>query len=132
MSPGTPLPDSANCLRRVRSSEINASGRVKKSAFLPRKEGKDSDGLSVSIQDDRFASVHRQKFEGAGYRVCQILVSSVRQSPPLDVKIAPEPQDPMHALIVGFPDRALEIARAERLADELSRRAKPYTFPEPC
>lgn len=122
-----------NCLRRIRSSEVNASGRVKKSAFLPRKDGQDKDGLSVSIEDPAFRELHRRKFEGVGRRTCQIRVALVREVQPLDVVPNPDPEDPTHALIVGFPDRTLgveQLVEAERLADELSRRATEYTFPE--
>lgn len=126
------VPAAANTLRRIRSSEINASGRVRKSAFMPRKSGHDHDGLSVSIETDELSSLHRNLFEAEGHRACQISVASVRELPALDVISDPTQEDPAHAMIVGLPDRTLgheQLATVTYLAQELAKRATGYTFP---
>jgi len=100
---------------------------------MPRKDGQDRDGLSVSIEDEQLTDVHKHSFETDGHRGCQIRVSSVREIPPLDVAPDPIETDPSHALIIGIPDRTLgveQLAATEYMAQELSRRAGPYTFPE--
>ena len=126
------LSDHANSLRRIRSSEINNSGKVRKSAFMPRKEGQDRDGLSVSIESAELSALHRTKFQSDGHRACQIRVGSVRELQPLDVITDPKVDDPAHALIVGMPDRTIgseELAAVEHFAQELARRAAVYVFP---
>ena len=131
MTVSTPLSSRKTCLRRIRASEVNAAGRIRKAAFMPRREGQDRDGLSVSIEDRQLVSVHRRHFESPGYRASQIGVRAVREIPPLDVVPDPTPDDRAHALIIGIPDRTLgaeETAAAERMAQELSRRATLYTF----
>ncbi len=99
---------------------------------MPRREGQDRDGLSVSIEDSASIPIQRRQFEAAGHRACQVRVHSVREVKPLDVVLDPTRDDPFHALIVGFPDRTLgieQLAMVERLAQELSRRATLYEFP---
>jgi len=127
----TAVSQHASALRRIWSGEIRSSGRVKKSAFLPRKDGQDRDGFSVSIESAEHSRLHRELFETHGHRACQIRVAAIRELDPLDVIHAPEQNDPMHALIIGMPDRTNgpdELAKVEYLADELAKRAAPYTF----
>ena len=123
----------ANALRRVRRSEINASGRVRKGAFMPRKQGQDSDGLSVSIETAALSEMHRARFEGAQeHCACCLRVDAIRGLTPLDVVASGDDDDPAHALIVGIPDVTQgddAIAQAEYFAGELAKRARPYTFP---
>ena len=122
----------ANALRRIRNSEMNASGRIKKAAFMPRKE-KDRDGLSVSIERSELRESHRAKFESEGHRACQVAVRAVRELSPLDVIPSPTQEDPAHALITGIPDRTRgpeELAAAEHFAEELAKRASRYDFPD--
>jgi len=110
---------------------MNASGKIRKSAFMPRKEGQDRDGLSVSIETAEIAALHRAKFESDGHKACQIPVGSVRELPQLDVIARPTAEDPAHALIIGIPDRTLgpaQLATVEHLAQELAKRATAYTF----
>jgi hypothetical protein len=107
--------------RDVRSSD----GRVKKQAFLPRKNGKDRDGLSVSILDQRYASLHRKKYEQPQKATASIVVSDVTGIG-LRVVDAPEDSDPRHALITGIPDPTLGDSQkrdAERFAQLLADRA---------
>jgi hypothetical protein len=127
----TRISDQANSLRGVRTSEINASGKVRKSAFMPRRDGQDRDGLSVSIEAAELSIVHQAKFESEGHRACQIRVISIRQLQPLDVVANPDEDDPGHALIIGMPDQTLgpdQLADVEHFAQELASRATTYTF----
>lgn len=122
----------AKALRRIRSNELNASGRIRKTAFMPRKSGLDRDGLSVSIETATLAVLHKRLFEAEGHQACQLRVGSVREMPPLDVVSDPTEEDPAHALIVGLPDRTLgpeQLATVTYLAQELAKRASAYTFP---
>jgi len=127
-----PIAPEANALRRVRRSEINSLGRIRKGAFLPSKSGKDREGLSVSIENAALRAVHRAKYDDGEHRACYVTVGSVRELQPLDVVAEPDEDDPAHALIVGIPDLTLginELERAEYFAGELARRPRPYTFP---
>lgn len=111
---------------------MNASGKIRKSAFMPRREGQDRDGLSVSIETAEISALHHAKFESDGHKACQIPVGSVGEFPQLDVITGPTAEDPAHALITGMPDRTLgpeQLATVEHLAQELAKRATAYTFP---
>jgi hypothetical protein len=124
-----------NALRGARSSEVKDSGRVRKGAFMPRKDGQDRDGLSVSIETPVLATSHRAKYETSGHRTCLVQVRSVRAVPvvpSLDVKEDADEDDPAHALIVGIPDPTLgseNLRQAEFVAGELAKRARPYLWP---
>lgn len=124
---------SSKALRKCRRSDVKANGQVSKSVFMPRAEGQDRDGLSVSIQSNGFNDLHRQRFAVDGRQACSITVSVVRELNPLDVVPDPMEDDPTHSLIVGIPDRSLSVenlAAAEQFARQLAKRASPFTFPE--
>lgn len=126
------IPPEANALRRARGSHVKPSGKIRKYAFLPSMNGKDRDGLSVSIETPNLRELHRARYDGPEYRTCCITALSIRSIQPLDVRPDPDVEDAAHALIVGIPDVTLgdeEIARANYIADELAKRARPYTFP---
>jgi hypothetical protein len=119
--PGTML------LRGARATDIK-NGRVKKAAFLPRANGNDRDGLSVSIRHEAFRDIHRAIYVKPGRATAAIGTDSVREIG-LDVNPAPEVEDPMHALIVGIPDRTIgeqDRLLAERFAEQLADRAGEY------
>jgi hypothetical protein len=120
-------------LRRMRTGDVYPDGRIKKAAFMPRKNGQDRDGLSVSVEDAHYRELHRAIFEHPGRLTTTIQVRAVNEIG-LAVKPDPDPSDPRHALITGIPDRTLgeeEGLQAERFAEELAKRAKQYTFPLP-
>lgn len=126
----TPILNSDKALRKVRRSEINAAGRIRKSAFMPRAQGQDSDGLSVSIENAALTTLHQQRFETTDACAVALLVGAVRGLE-LDVVPDPDPGDPAHALITGIPDRRVcreNLERAERFAEQLARLAASYTF----
>lgn len=115
-------------LRSTRDSDLFSDGRVKKGAFIQRLNGKDRDGLSVSIQDETYRELHRRKYVRAGHKTVAIRVSAVR-SLGLDAYLAEDAADPAHALIVGIPDRTVgegEKLEAERFAELLACRSREY------
>ena len=105
--------------------------RVRKSAFIPRANGRDNDGLSVSIVGEgTLARIRRFRpdTEGVTLHVGHVRDVSANGCR-LDVAADPLNDDPSHALIVGFPARhpdesAQEKAVWNRLADLLARRAR--------
>jgi len=102
---------------------------VKKAAFLPRANGNDRDGLSVSIRDEAYRDVHKRIYEKRGRATAVIRCDAVRGIG-LDINSAPEQDDPMHALIVGIPDRTIgdqQKLLAERFAEELANLAREYS-----
>jgi hypothetical protein len=117
----------AALLRGMRATNIK-NGRVKKAAFLPRANGNDRDGLSVSMRDEAYRELHKAIYTKPDCATAAIRVDAVREIG-LDVSAAPELQDPMHALITGIPDRTAgpeEKLMAERFAEQLADRARPY------
>ncbi len=128
---GEPAPATANALRKIRRSWIKARGGVKKAAFMPRENGNDRDGLSVSIETQELIGLHRTLFESESFCACSISASSIRGLR-LDLVYAPKEDDPAHALITGIPDRTRgqeELEQAERFAEKLAERAAEYRFP---
>ncbi len=131
--PTPQIPSEGRALRQCRLTEVNAKGAVRKSVFMPRAEGQDRDGLSVSIEDAVYRELHRRKFTSEGRCACSILVGDIREAKPLDVVADGEEADPKHALIVGFPDRTQssgDLAAAEALARRLAQKASLYDFPD--
>lgn len=120
-------------LRRMRDGDARKDGSVKKAAFLPSKNGKDRDGLSISISDPAFLEVHRAKFEQPGRATAGIAVSSI-EGLGLTVHADPDPPDLRQALIKGIPDITIvaNLAQVERMAELLAKCASVYQFPPPA
>jgi len=116
----------------MRDSDARKDGTVKKAAFLPSKNGKDRDGLSISIADPAFLEVHRAKFDQPRRATASIQVASI-EGVGLTVYPDPYPEDPRHALIRGIPDITIEanLAQVERIAELLAKQATVYRFPPP-
>lgn len=117
----------------MRESDARKDGTVKKAAFLPSKNGKDRDGLSISIYDPAFLEVHRAKFQEPGKATAAIRISSI-EGLGLTVHADPDPPDLRHALIKGIPDITIEanLAQVERIAELLAKQAASYRFPQPA
>ena len=136
--PDLMLNSDSTLLRKMRRDGSDSKGRVKKSAFMPRANGNDRDGLSVSIKVDFWRALHRSKFVDEKCRACSISVRSIEQlnsyleNIRLDVILSnDDPDDPAHALITGIPDRTSGVealAAAEFIADKLSKLARLYDF----
>ena len=121
-------------LRGTRDSDIARDGRVKKNAFLPRANGKDRDGLSVSVLNKTYRELHLRKYLIAGHKTAVIRVGAVR-SLGFDARLAADVDDPAHALIVGIPDRTIgdgEKLQAERSAELLASFAREYDHSLAC
>ena len=94
-------------------------------AFLPREDGKDDDGLSVSIvsrtnllQDAEEASRALNKSHGC----LSLHVGRVRDChESIDVKEAPLESNVKHAVIVGIPNPSVNRELAEFIAGNLAR-----------
>jgi hypothetical protein len=118
----------------MRRTDVRRDGQINKSAFMPRSNGKDRDGLSVSIFDQEFHDVHRAKYDQPAKAVACIVVLEILRIG-LKVNADPDEEDPRHALIVGIPDRTLgdqERLEAERLAEQLAKRATLFHFSPPA
>jgi hypothetical protein len=114
----------------MREGDIRSDGQIKKAVFMPRQNGMDRDGLSVSISDPKYLNLHRARYGQPGKATASIVVRDVREIG-LDVVADPDDGDPRHALITGIPDRTLgdgEKLEAERIAQLLASRATVYTF----
>ena len=138
MTTGVPAPQiraplDATALRRIRKSWIKGRGSVKKAAFMPRENGNDRDGLSVSIATPCLAEVHQAHFESDSFCACVVSAFQIRNLT-LEILLAPEDYDAAHALITGIPDRTfgtMELAQAERFAEKLAEMATEYHFLTP-
>ena len=104
---------------------------VRKSAFIPRKNGNDNDGLSVTTANG--SALERLRNLSPDKEGVTLHVGSVRamQAGPyrLDVVADPLESDIDHALIIGMPRRhadesAEEKAGYERLAELLAQHAR--------
>jgi hypothetical protein len=102
---------------------------------MPRKNGKDDDGLSGSVVRKDLLELHKAKYLSIKATAAVLIADKIRHLEErrlLDVKWAPERDDPAHALITGIPprNRSLENLRtAERLAELLAEAAQEYSFP---
>lgn len=116
----------------MRVGDVRSDGVIKKNAFLPRANGQDRDGLSVSISDPDHLELHRSKFEQPGNATATIPVRTVRA---IGLTVVADPDDdPRHALIKGIPDRTQgdeQRLQAERFAELLAKGSAPYHFPRP-
>jgi hypothetical protein len=117
-------------LRGMRDSDARKDGTIKKAAFLPRKNGRDRDGLSISIADQALLDVHRAKFELPGKATASISISSI-EALGLTVHPDADPPDLRHALIKGILDITVDanLPEVERIAELLAKRATKYNFP---
>jgi hypothetical protein len=118
-------------LRGMRESDVRSNGRIKKSAFKPRSNGEDRDGLSVSISDPAYIDVHRAKYEQPKRATAIIVVREILKIG-LGVVADPYDMDPRHALITGIADLTqgeAEKLEAERTAELLANQASIYRFP---
>jgi hypothetical protein len=128
------LPDLTLMIRGIRRKEINHQTRkIKKSAFIPRRNGKDDDGLSASqpANDSRNSLMRRLNNSDGSF--CSFQAGSVRMTEEagirLDVCPFPTEVDPHHALIKGVPTSQEQVATATRLAEKLAEIASEYTPP---
>jgi hypothetical protein len=106
---GAPLPCSAVVARAVRPEYVKNRPKVSKSAFIPRNDGSDVDGLSVTVNVSEAAVRLRAKLSAAPIEVVTLHVGRVRNirlddvaELKLDVLFSPEDDDPFHALLTGI------------------------------
>jgi len=128
------LPDNTLLIRGIRLREINQQTRkIKKAAFIPRRNGQDDDGLSASqpAGDSRDRLMVRlSNAEGLFCKFQAGLVRAIEEGEiRLDVCPYPTEKDPYHALIKGVPTSRTQAALATRLADRLAAIASEYIPP---
>jgi hypothetical protein len=127
--------DTEEIVRGCDSDCVRSDRTVKKCAFIPRRNGKDDDGLSVSLrnlenEEDLRARLRQPPPDRTLVGLQPGLVRTIKASEDcaaLDVIPNPQPNDPHHCLITGIPTgKGIEdIARANRLAELLAKIAKP-------
>lgn len=126
------VPNETNIIRALREDEYRADKTIRKGAFVPRTNGKDDDGLSVSepLHDNKAALQVRMQTDSESF--CVLSAGCVRGvgEKALDVCRDRTEQDPYHCLIVGVPATKTEKALANRLAEKLAECSKFYTPPE--
>jgi hypothetical protein len=126
------LPDQTLMIRGIRRGEINQqTGKIKKTAFIPRRNGKDDDGLSVSQPANDSREGLMKRLSNVDGFFCKFQAGLVRLIEEgvirLDVCLFPTDLDPYHALIKGVPVTKEQIAIATRLAEKLAAIASKYT-----
>jgi hypothetical protein len=131
---GDLLPDQTLLIRGVRHKEINQQTRkIKKYAFVPRRNGQDDDGLSVSQPANDSRGELMKRLSNLDGLFCKLQAGQVRMIAEgvirLDVCPSPTKMDPYHALIKGVPTTKEEVAIATRLAEKLAAIASEYTPP---
>jgi hypothetical protein len=91
---------------------------VRKAAFIPRKNGKDNAGLSVTIVRPGVLALLRERLASSTKEAATLHVGRVREVSAdgysLDVAFDPVEGDPQHALIVGFPKRHAAAAESSQ------------------
>jgi hypothetical protein len=106
---------------------------VNKGAFIPRLNGKDNAGLSVTLVRPGTLGFLRQRLAAPLKEAVTLNVGRVRQVSvdAYDLRVVADPveSDPYHALIVGFPPRRpneslQDKAIWNRLAELLAKQAR--------
>lgn len=125
------LPDLTLLVKGLREREINQqTGKIKKGAFIPRRNGNDDDGLSVSQPCSDSLQELKMRLQNKDGLFCQLVVGSVRlieeQKIKLDVWPDPTESDHYHSLIKGVPVSLAEAAVANRLAGKLAEVSSLY------
>ena len=118
-------------LRGIRESDISKqTGRVKKTAFIPRKNGKDDAGLSVSQPNGENRGQIKGRMGNESGVFCSLLAARIRSikesGVTLEVCLKPTERDPFHSLIKGVPTDRESTALATRLAQRLAEICDEY------
>lgn len=119
------LPDDTVLIRGIRGREINhQTGKIKKQAFIPRRNGKDDDGLSVSQSANDTLSKLKVRLNNEDGVFCELAAGEIRliEEHQAELEVCPDPtgMDPYHALIIGVPVDPALAAIATRLAERLA------------
>ena len=125
------LPDPTFLVRGIRKDEISKqTGRIKKGAFVPRRNGKDDDGLSVSQPGNDNHEQLMARMENSSGLLCGLVAGNVRtiQEGNVSLEVCPNAteRDPLHCLIQGVPTNSEASAMANRLAERLAQISNPY------
>jgi hypothetical protein len=129
------IPDSTLLVRSIRGRDINRQTRaIKKSAFLPRRNGNDNDGLSVSEARSETVSQLVRRVASKEGIFCSLIAGGVRaisvETITLDVCPDPTETDPYHALIKNIPTDQQTWVITERFAELLAKASDHYALQE--
>ena len=129
------LPDISLLVKGVREKEIDRqTGKIKKAAFMPRRNGKDDDGLSASQPANDNREALKNRLSNAEGFFCKLSAGGVRlieeQQTSLEVCPAPTDLDICHVLIIGVPTTHEQSPLANRLAEKLAGISLRYDPPE--
>jgi hypothetical protein len=126
------LIDSTTLIRAIRERDVNKDTRkIRKGAFIPRRSGKDDDGLSVSQPAGQSRSQLARRIQSQEERYCTLTAGEIRaisvDAVTLEACPAPTERDPFHALIKNVPTTLEETAMATRFAQRLAEVSAEYT-----
>lgn len=131
-----PIPESTRIVRGIRAKYAK-NGKIDKAAFLPRTNGKDDNGLSLSEpKNDNAEQLRVRMRREPDDRFCILTAAEGKQCckavAELEIFAAPRPWDPFHALMVGLPTGKdpESKALANRLAELLAANSSEYPPPE--
>ena len=126
--------DGVILVRTIRGRDIHKeTGKIKKGAFIPRRNGKDDDGLSVSqpLSDSSIRLAGRMQSQEGRY--CTLKAGDIRAISVGDVtlEVCPDPteRDPFHALIKNVPTSLGHTTIATRFAQLLAQASIEYSPP---
>jgi len=126
--------DGAILVRAIRERDVHKETRkIKKGAFIPRRNGKDDDGLSVSAPGLDSRSRLASRIQPQEERYCTLTAGEIREISvdAVTLEVCPDPteRDPFHALIRNVPTALEETAIATRFAQRLAEASIEYTPP---
>jgi hypothetical protein len=129
------LPDDSLLIKGIREKEVDGrTGRIKKAAFIPRRNGNDDDGLSASQPANDNRNALKIRLRNAEGFFCKFQAGNVRsireEQATLDVCPDPTEWDMYHVLITGVPATLEQSRLANRLAERLAGISLAYDPPE--
>jgi hypothetical protein len=129
------LPDIVRLVKGVREKEIDSrTGRIKKAAFIPRRNGNDDDGISASQPADDNRTALKIRLRNAEGFFCKFQAGDVRliKEEQSTLEVCPDPTewDAYHVLITGVPATIEQSSLANRLAERLAGISLAYEPPE--
>jgi hypothetical protein len=121
-------------LRGIREGDISKqNGRVNKRAFIPRRNGKDDDGLSVSQPNGENLEWLKARIGNTSGMFCSLFAGGIRGIKETDrtLEVCPNPTeiDAFHSLVLGVPTDLESTALATRLAQRLADISSVYEPP---
>jgi hypothetical protein len=124
------LPDERLIVRNIKPDEAYADGRINKRAFIPRKNGKDDNGLSASQPGDDGLDGLKARTRNANGLYAKFSAGQCRSTSAcgitLDACPAPREWDPLHVLVTGMPTDRQQRLVFERLAELMAEKCEVH------